>query len=198
MHIQRKWKVWLSIFLSLGLVVLSSGTARLSDETLVVAEETTKSLEPTGPRLERSLDHTIAYTIAVKKLKRKQKQLEMFYISVQHKEQRQQEEQKAAQKVEAASVSKSSYPTPQSTQPQQGVDWWKLAGCETGGKYDNPNTGNGYYGYFQFSLTTWRSVGGSGYPHEHSYEVQLQFAQKLAGVANPYSQWPVCWPRAIS
>lgn len=27
------------------------------------------------------------------------------------------------------------------------------------------NTGNGYYGAYQFDLSTWRSVGGVGYPH---------------------------------
>lgn len=69
--------------------------------------------------------------------------------------------------------------------------WWKLAGCETGGKYDNPNTGNGYYGYFQFSLTTWRGVDGPGYPHEHSYDVQLQYAKKLQA-RDGWGQWPGC------
>jgi hypothetical protein len=27
------------------------------------------------------------------------------------------------------------------------------------------NTGNGYYGAYQFLLSTWRSVGGRGYPN---------------------------------
>ena len=30
------------------------------------------------------------------------------------------------------------------------------------------NTGNGYYGSYQFLLSTWRSVGGRGYPYEAS------------------------------
>lgn len=69
--------------------------------------------------------------------------------------------------------------------------WWRLAGCETGYKYDNPNTGNGYYGYFQFSATTWRSVGGTGLPHEHSYEVQKSFAIRLHQRSG-WGQWPYC------
>lgn len=69
--------------------------------------------------------------------------------------------------------------------------WYALAGCETGYKYDNPNTGNGYYGYFQFDLSTWRSVGGPGYPHHHSYEVQKQFAIKLQQRAG-WRPWPRC------
>ncbi|MEP6980695.1 MAG: transglycosylase family protein, partial [Nakamurella sp.] len=45
--------------------------------------------------------------------------------------------------------------------------WDALRRCESSGKYDI-NTGNGYYGAYQFDLSTWRSVGGSGYPNEAS------------------------------
>lgn len=75
-------------------------------------------------------------------------------------------------------------------QPVRDV-WWDLAGCETGYKYNNPNTGNGYFGFFQFDLQTWRSVGGPGYPHHHSYEVQKQYAQKLQA-ARGWDPWPYC------
>jgi hypothetical protein len=30
------------------------------------------------------------------------------------------------------------------------------------------NTGNGYFGAYQFLLSTWQSVGGPGYPHQAS------------------------------
>jgi hypothetical protein len=56
---------------------------------------------------------------------------------------------------------------------------------------DNPNTGNGYYGYFQFALSTWQSVGGPGYPHEHSYETQKHYAQILQQRSG-WGQWPHC------
>ena len=46
-------------------------------------------------------------------------------------------------------------------------DWYQLRMCESTNRYDI-NTGNGYYGAYQFDLSTWRSVGGSGYPHEAS------------------------------
>lgn len=69
--------------------------------------------------------------------------------------------------------------------------WWDLAGCETGYKYDNPNTGNGYYGYFQFSLPTWQGVGGPGYPHHHSYETQKEYAKKLQAEQG-WGPWPAC------
>ncbi|MDX3189787.1 transglycosylase family protein, partial [Streptomyces sp. MN03-5084-2B] len=37
--------------------------------------------------------------------------------------------------------------------------WSKLRMCESSGRYAT-NTGNGYYGAYQFDLPTWRSVGG--------------------------------------
>jgi len=46
-------------------------------------------------------------------------------------------------------------------------DWYQLRMCESTNRYAI-NTGNGYYGAYQFDLSTWRSVGGSGYPNEAS------------------------------
>ncbi|WP_323368427.1 transglycosylase family protein [Cumulibacter manganitolerans] len=45
--------------------------------------------------------------------------------------------------------------------------WLALRKCESSNNY-SINTGNGYYGAYQFDLATWRSVGGSGYPHQAS------------------------------
>jgi LysM repeat protein len=49
---------------------------------------------------------------------------------------------------------------------------------ESGGNYA-ANTGNGYYGAYQFSLSTWESVGGTGLPSNASPAVQDQLAEKL-------------------
>ncbi|OLR93930.1 transglycosylase [Actinokineospora bangkokensis] len=46
-------------------------------------------------------------------------------------------------------------------------DWSRLRQCESSGRYST-NTGNGYYGAYQFDLPTWRSVGGTGSPHQAS------------------------------
>ena len=46
-------------------------------------------------------------------------------------------------------------------------DWANIRQCESGGNY-SINTGNGYYGAYQFDLGTWRSVGGSGRPSDAS------------------------------
>jgi resuscitation-promoting factor RpfB len=59
-----------------------------------------------------------------------------------------------------------------------GLNWAALAACESGG---NPRAVNpaGYYGLYQFSLSTWRSVGGSGNPIDASPSEQLARAQTL-------------------
>jgi uncharacterized protein YabE (DUF348 family) len=68
--------------------------------------------------------------------------------------------------------------------------WAALAQCESGG---NPatNTGNGYYGLYQFSLPTWQAVGGSGLPSEASAAEQTQRAQILQARSG-WGQWPAC------
>ena len=71
-----------------------------------------------------------------------------------------------------------------------GLNWAALARCESGG---NPRAVNpaGYYGLYQFSLSTWRGVGGSGNPadassSEQTYRAQLLYKRSGAG------QWPHC------
>ena len=49
---------------------------------------------------------------------------------------------------------------------------------ESGGNYAT-NTGNGYYGAYQFDLSTWRSNGGSGLPSDASPAEQDMRAQML-------------------
>lgn len=43
----------------------------------------------------------------------------------------------------------------------------QLRQCESGNNY-SINTGNGYYGAYQFNQSTWASVGGSGLPSNAS------------------------------
>jgi peptidoglycan hydrolase-like protein with peptidoglycan-binding domain len=45
--------------------------------------------------------------------------------------------------------------------------WHRLRTCESSDNY-RINTGNGYYGAYQFDLATWRSVGGNGLPNRAS------------------------------
>ena len=69
--------------------------------------------------------------------------------------------------------------------------WDKLAQCESGGNW-SINTGNGYYGGLQFSLSTWRAYGGPGYPHQQSRETQIAIATKVRDANGGYGSWPHC------
>lgn len=66
----------------------------------------------------------------------------------------------------------------------------RIKNCESGGYYAI-NTGNGFYGGYQFDLQTWGGVGGTGLPSDASPEEQDMRATML------YEQrggapWPVC------
>ena len=77
------------------------------------------------------------------------------------------------------------------TSGEAGDDVWaKLAQCESGG---NPqtNTGNGFYGMYQFTLETWQALGGTGYPHEADAATQTAMAKKLQAQSG-WGQWPGC------
>lgn len=87
---------------------------------------------------------------------------------------------------------RSSARTVKSTAPAVagGSVWDQLAACESGGRW-NINTGNGYYGGLQFLPSTWRAVGGTGLPHQHSREEQIHRAQILQARSG-WGQWPAC------
>ncbi|HVM20748.1 MAG TPA: transglycosylase family protein [Egibacteraceae bacterium] len=94
-----------------------------------------------------------------------------------------------APRREGAAASRSSETTTTTTAPSGGV-WYSLAQCESGGNW-SINTGNGYYGGLQFSLSSWRAVGGSGYPHEHSASTQIAMGQRLQAQQG-WGAWPAC------
>jgi hypothetical protein len=48
-----------------------------------------------------------------------------------------------------------------------------------------------FYGGLQFDLSTWRSVGGKGYPHQATELEQKYRAVKLIK-RRGYQPWPVC------
>ena len=65
-----------------------------------------------------------------------------------------------------------------------------LRQCESGGDY-GINTGNGYYGAYQFALSTWQGLGYGGYPHEAPPHVQDEAALALYNTSG-WSPWPAC------
>jgi uncharacterized protein YabE (DUF348 family) len=77
-----------------------------------------------------------------------------------------------------------------------GLNWAALAKCESGG---NPKAVNsaGYYGLYQFSLSTWHAQGGSGNPIDASSAEQTNRAQILYGKTGA-SSWPSCGPKLFT
>jgi len=93
--------------------------------------------------------------------------------------------ERKAKERPVASVSRSA-PAP------AGDVWHRLMQCEAGSAGGwSANTGNGYYGGLQFSLSSWQSVGGTGYPHEHSAAEQIARGQALQRVQG-WGAWPGC------
>ncbi|MGH9066746.1 MAG: transglycosylase family protein [Acidimicrobiales bacterium] len=74
--------------------------------------------------------------------------------------------------------------------PSSGSVWQALANCESGGNYAT-DTGNGYYGAYQFSAATWHSLGYAGLPSQASPAVQDQAAARLQARSG-WDQWPAC------
>jgi hypothetical protein len=91
-------------------------------------------------------------------------------------------------------------PTPSFSGGRTGVEklnWAALAQCESGGNPRAYNPAGPYYGLYQFSLPTWRSVGGRGLPSDASPAEQTYRAQVLYKKAGA-GQWPVCGRRLFT
>ncbi|MGY2127296.1 ubiquitin-like domain-containing protein [Blastococcus sp. SYSU DS0617] len=72
-----------------------------------------------------------------------------------------------------------------------GLNWNALARCESGGRPNAVSSTGKYRGMYQFSQSTWNSVGGKGDPaaasaDEQTYRAQLLYKRSGAG------QWPHC------
>lgn len=75
--------------------------------------------------------------------------------------------------------------------------WDRVAECESSGKWAI-NTGNGYYGGLQFSLSTWAAFGGNEfafYPHHATKAQQIAIARRTLFVQGP-GAWPGCSVKA--
>lgn len=66
----------------------------------------------------------------------------------------------------------------------------ELRECESGDNYSD-DTGNGYYGAYQFSEQTWEGLGYSGLPSDATPSAQDQAAEQLQARSG-WGQWPAC------
>ena len=72
-----------------------------------------------------------------------------------------------------------------------GLNWTALANCESGGNPRAVSSGGTYRGLYQFTMSAWAGVGGSGdpinaSPSEQTYRAQLLYRRSGDAV------WPVC------
>ena len=86
--------------------------------------------------------------------------------------------------------SNKSTPKNQGNAPSSGV-WAKLAQCESGGRVNAVSASGAYHGLYQFSVATWRGVGGSGLPSQASAGEQTKRA-KMLQARSGWGQWPAC------
>ncbi|MGH3782404.1 MAG: transglycosylase family protein [Pseudonocardiaceae bacterium] len=70
------------------------------------------------------------------------------------------------------------------------VNWDAVAACESGGNWAT-NTGNGFYGGLQYTLSTWHANGGVGNPASATREQQISVAQRVLATQG-IGAWPVC------
>lgn len=78
---------------------------------------------------------------------------------------------------------------PSSSGASGGV-WLQLRECESGDNYQ-ANTGNGFYGAYQFTQQTWTNLGYPGRPDQEPPAMQDQAAQRLQAESG-WGQWPAC------
>ena len=71
------------------------------------------------------------------------------------------------------------------------LNWAALANCESGGNPKAVDSSGTYYGLYQFSVSTWDSLGGSGLPSNASSAEQTTRAELLYQRSGA-GQWPVC------
>ena len=152
-----------SVFLSIGLVV--TGTLLTSDLMAAPAHAFVRR-----PAYGRSVDRA----------------------AIRQRLARKQRASRSATRQRVAPAPKPKPITAAAPAPRPGEDvlWQRLRNCEAGGRYDR-NSGNGYYGAYQMSAGTWRSLGFSGLPHQATPEVQDQAARKLQARSG-WGQWPAC------
>jgi hypothetical protein len=66
----------------------------------------------------------------------------------------------------------------------------RLRQCESSSNY-RANTGNGYYGAYQFSRSTWRSLGYPNRPDQNAGKTQDNAVVKLHS-SQGWRPWPAC------
>lgn len=102
---------------------------------------------------------------------------------------------RAAQAAEAARLAAARVRTASAKRapvygPATGDNWYRLRLCESGNDYAK-NTGNGYYGAYQFDIGTWNNYGG--YARADLAPPAVQDAKALDTYnRRGWAPWPAC------
>lgn len=71
------------------------------------------------------------------------------------------------------------------------LNWRAVANCESHGNPRSSNSKYGYYGMYQFTLTAWKTAGGTGNLMDASAAEQTMRAKRLYKIRGR-GAWPVC------
>jgi hypothetical protein len=95
-----------------------------------------------------------------------------------------------AQSARTAHSARNARNAASSANSQLDQELYRLRMCESHNNYSD-NTGNGYYGAYQFALQTWQDLGMTGRPDQAAPAVQ-DYAAKVLHARAGWSPWPAC------
>ncbi len=98
--------------------------------------------------------------------------------------------QEAAEAARLAKLRARAVVTAKLIGPATGDMWYRLRLCEAGNDYAR-NSGNGYYGAYQFSISSWGNWDGYARPDLAPADVQDAKAQETQ-VRRGWTPWPAC------
>lgn len=181
--------IFVTSLLASHLVSADSESERLSvDAGLQQQEENREAFHKTQSKIQEQRkverDHLVlvAYVAAIEEAERQ--------AEVARRAQEAHEAATRAAAAKKAAEPRTTAPSHVHTHTHTDNVWDALAQCESGGNWFI-NTGNGYYGGLQFSLASWESVGGTGYPHEHPAATQIEMGRRLQA-RQGWGAWPAC------
>lgn len=87
-------------------------------------------------------------------------------------------------------VSSTPITTPSASATTSGSGIWACIAAHESGGNPSEDTGNGYYGAYQFTLSSWAAAGGTGLPQDASLATQTAAAQRLQQLQG-WGAWPV-------
>jgi hypothetical protein len=97
--------------------------------------------------------------------------------------------------AQAAAVARSYQPPPPTQRGSGRADWYAIAQCESGGRW-NINSSNGFWGGLQFLPSTWFGYGGGPFdgkgPFPYSAAQQIAVAERVLAGQGP-GAWPNCF-----